>query len=128
MVVHHHDVTNARQELRKNIREGHGWGTYHNELGLFLPLLAWGLALVLTLTLLAVWPGPLTIALLIGILWLPALRRAARRAPHMPAGPLTIGLVASPAFDLVFLFNYVRGLARRTHHEKTKPPAKETEA
>ncbi|MHB1261996.1 MAG: glycosyltransferase family 2 protein [Thermoplasmatota archaeon] len=110
MVARHHDVSSLRQELRKNVREGRGCGLYARELGVQWPVLAWfGLLGVALLSLLA--SVGIGLVLLGGALWLPAARRGLRRRQAMPARHLWAGMVASPAFDLVFLVQYVRGLA-----------------
>jgi glycosyltransferase involved in cell wall biosynthesis len=116
MVVYHHDVADAEGELAKSVREARGWGLYVDELGPMTPVIAWGLALVAAIGLLFT-PGSLVptstgveLAVLAGVLWAPTLRRVARQAGAMPAGPLAFATVASPVFDLVFLFNYARGL------------------
>ena len=67
----------------------------------------------------------LTLAL-VGVLWLPALVRAARRARHMPFLALVKGVLASPPFDLAFVANYVVGLFGRPPHPAPTPNAKET--
>lgn len=128
MVVLHHDVATSRDEMRKSIREGLGWGVYHGELGLFLPVLGWGLALVAAGAMIAWRPGPVTLGLLAALLWLPAVRRAFRRIRAMPVLPLIMGVLASPIFDLLFLFNYLRGLLTRGGRRPTKPGAKEANA
>ncbi|MFA5945266.1 MAG: glycosyltransferase [Candidatus Thermoplasmatota archaeon] len=109
MVARHHDVSSLRQELRKNVREGRGCGLYARELGVQWPVLAWSglLALALATLLLSV---PIGLLLLGGALWLPAARRGLRRRRAMPARHLWAGMAASPAFDLVFLVQYLRGL------------------
>ncbi|HEX2065581.1 MAG TPA: hypothetical protein VHI93_02095, partial [Candidatus Thermoplasmatota archaeon] len=109
MVVRHHDVETLRAEARKSRREGRGWAVYRRELGVQKAVLAWGLALLACLLLVPVRPG-LGLALLAAALWLPALRRAARRRRHMPLRPLLLGLAASPAFDVTYQVHYVRGL------------------
>lgn len=109
MVARHHDVSSLRQELRKNLREGRGCGLYARELGVQWPVLAWSglLALALLTLLLSVAIG---LVLLGGTLWLPAARRGLRRRRAMPGRHLWAGMAASPAFDLVFLVQYLRGL------------------
>lgn len=118
MVVRHHDVATARDELRKNLREGAGWGANAAQLGLFEPLLAWGLGLAVSLGLLLLAPGPWTLLLFLAILWFPALRRALRRRTDMPLKQLLLGVAASPAFDLAFLATYVGGLLGRGRRSK----------
>lgn len=116
MVVYHHDVADASGELAKSTREARGWGLNVGELGPMTPVIAWGLALVAAIGLLATpgslvpTPTGLEAGALLAVLWAPALRRGVRQAGRMPAGPLTVGVLASPVFDLVFLLNYVRGL------------------
>jgi glycosyltransferase involved in cell wall biosynthesis len=128
MVVRHHDVATGREEMRKSVREGHGWGAYSDELGLFLPILAWAAGLAWALVLLALYPGPLPLALLVLLLWLPALRRAMRRRQAMPAAQIAKGVAASPLFDLAFLFHYVRGLLVRGGRRKTPATPQENRA
>lgn len=113
MLVRHHDVQSWRGELAKNRREGLGLGEHSRELGLRLEPLAWGLLLLTALAWFAVQPGPLPLVAAVLVLWLPTLRRAARRARAMPPRDLALGVAASPAFDLAFLLAYLRGLARR---------------
>lgn len=118
MVARHHDVATLRQELRKNWREGRGCGQYARELGVQWAVLAWSALLLLAIAGLAVAGalGPdvaAAVALLAlgGVLWLPAARRGLRRRRVMPWRQLWAGMAASPVFDLVFLVQYVRGLA-----------------
>lgn len=119
LVVYHHDVASVDGELSKNAFEARGWGLNTAELGLMIPALAWGVALVFTLALLltpsSLLPTPtmLDVGLLAGVLWAPALRRGIDRAGQMPPVPLATGVIASPVFDLVFLASYVRGLVDR---------------
>jgi glycosyltransferase involved in cell wall biosynthesis len=110
MAVLHHDVDSWRAELRKNRREGLGLGEHARELGLQVEPLAWGVLLLGALAWLAVAPGALAVGLLALVLWLPALRRAFRRARRMPPGRLVLGVACAPLFDLTFLLAYVRGL------------------
>lgn len=127
MVVHHHDVATARDELRKNVREGQGWARYRGELGLRWPLLAWGATVVLAAALLALRPGVGTGLLAAALVWLPALRRAVRRRHAMPPWQILKGVAASPAFDVVFLLNYVYRLpagARRRGPIRTPQEAR----
>jgi cellulose synthase/poly-beta-1,6-N-acetylglucosamine synthase-like glycosyltransferase len=123
MVARHHDVATLRQEMRKNLREGRGCGLYAAELGVQWPVLAWlgliafaaaGLA-ALASTGLPAATG-LGLALLAAVLWLPAARRALRRRGAMPTRQLWAGLAASPAFDLAFLAQYLRGLLGARRH------------
>jgi glycosyltransferase involved in cell wall biosynthesis len=127
MAVRHHDVASAGQEMRKNIREGQGWGVYAGELGLLWPVLAWGAAFALALGLLLVRPGP-GVALAAAVLWLPALRRAVRRRRAMRLRHILKGVAASPPFDLAFLVNYLRGLRRSRGGRARHPNRKETQA
>jgi glycosyltransferase involved in cell wall biosynthesis len=112
MAVLHRDVDSWRTELRKNRREGLGLGEHADELGLQNQVLMWASLLVASGTFLALRPGIVAGAAFAVVLWLPALRRAARRAGRMPAGRLLLGLLASPLFDLAFLLAYTRGLLR----------------
>lgn len=120
MVVHHHDVASLRQELRKNLREGHGCGLYVNELGVQWPVLVWSALLALALGLLAL-SVPLGLIAIGGTLWLPALRRGLRHWRTMPAAYLWAGIAASPPFDLVFLVNYLRGLLGARSVQRATP-------
>lgn len=115
MRVRHHDVANARVEMRKNVREGRGCGLYVRELGVFVPWLAWAIALAGALVLLALLPGWATAALFAAALWAPAVRRGVRRRANMPRFALARAVAATPLFDLAFLANYLVGLpaARR---------------
>jgi glycosyltransferase involved in cell wall biosynthesis len=111
LVVFHHDVTTAKEELRKNVREGSGWGEYVSELGIAYPHLAWGLLLVFALALVPIsfdWG----LLLLVVVLWLPTVRRLWRYHTPVPWRPLVGAVVVSPFFDLAFLGNYVKGLMR----------------
>lgn len=116
LVVYHRDVITIGQEWSKNLREGRGWGLNTSELGPMVATVVWGLALVAAIGLLLVpagllaIPSGLEVALLLGILWAPALRRGIHRAGKMPPGVLAMGVLASPLFDLAFLLSYVRGL------------------
>ena len=112
MAVLHRDVDSWRAELRKNHREGLGLGEHAAELGVQKPVLAWGGILVAAGAFVALRPGPLSIGTAAVAVWLPALRRAAKRARRMPPGRLLLGLAASPLFDLAFLLAYVRGILR----------------
>src|SRR5688572_14519200 len=86
MAVLHRDVDSWRTELRKNRREGLGLGEHAAELGVQAPVLAWGALMLGAVAVLLLWPGLASALLLAFALWLPALRRAARRARRMPAG------------------------------------------
>src|SRR5688572_23236626 len=103
MAVLHRDVDSWRTELRKNRREGLGLGEHAAELGAQIPVLVWAGLLLGTGLVLALRPGPFTAALFAAAVWLPTLRRAARRARRMPAGRLLVGVLTSPLFDLAFL-------------------------
>jgi hypothetical protein len=111
MVVRHHDVDGAKAELRKNLREGLGWGEHVRELGLHTPILAWGCAVAFALLLFSLAPGLETLLVLAGVLWLPALRRARRRWGRMALPALLLGVAASPPFDVAFLLSYLKALA-----------------
>lgn len=110
MAVLHHDVDSWRAELRKNRREGLGLGEHARELGLQVVPLGWAVLLAGALAYLALAPGLLALGLLAAAVYLPALRRAAKRARRMPAGRLLLGALCSPLFDLTFLLAYLRGL------------------
>jgi hypothetical protein len=110
LVVEHHDVRSAREEARKAVREARAWGAYASELGLHRPLLAWGALLLLSLLALAVWPGPLSLGTVALALWAPALRRTWRNRAAMPGHAIARGLLVSPAFDVMALVAYTRGL------------------
>jgi hypothetical protein len=109
MAVLHHDVEGARAEARKALREGRACGEHAGELGFRPLLLAWGACLAAAAALAAWRPSPGTLAFASLVLLAPALRRAAR---HLDAPPraLALGLLASPAFDLLFLGTYLVGL------------------
>lgn len=109
LVVRHHDVTTAGEEMRKNVREGRGWGLHVDELGPLMELGLWGVLLVsiVPLVLLAPMVG---LPLFLAFLYAPAVRRAWRRRHDMPVHRIVQGVVASPPFDLAFLINYLRGL------------------
>lgn len=128
MVVRHHDVGSWRDEWRKNVREGDGWGAYAGDLGLNLPVLAWGGLLGFAGLLVAMSPGLETLLVLLAALWAPALRRAARRRGRMPATALALGAATSPPFDLAFLLSYMRGLLRGRGARREAPKAKELQA
>lgn len=113
MVVEHHDVEGVGQELVKNVREGLGCGRYSSELGLMTPLLLWGAALPVAVAGFVLFPTSIALAALLAVLWAPALRRAWRHRRDMDLGHIFLGLSASPFFDLVFLFHYLRGLVVR---------------
>lgn len=121
MVVRHHDVDSARAELRKNLREGEGWALYAHDLGLHAAVLAWGALVGFASLLFALGPGLETLLLLAGVLWAPALRRAARRWDAMPARMVLLGAAASPPFDLAFLFSYARALLRGRARPEATP-------
>lgn len=116
LVVNHHDVPDARAELRKNLREGYGCGVYRRELGLQFLALGWGaaLAMVLALLILSVWRvGGYAIwgALLFSaVLWLPALRRGLRRHVGLGFARRIRAIAATPFFDVAFLMTYAWGL------------------
>jgi hypothetical protein len=127
MVVHHRDVDSARMELTKNVREGLGWGSFAPELGFNKPVLAWGIGLAFALLLFALSPGLETGLLLVLALWGPALRRAAHRRGKMELGPMLLGVLGSPPFDLAFLLAYARGLLAAPN-PGSPPTTKETRA
>ncbi|HVL88378.1 MAG TPA: glycosyltransferase [Candidatus Thermoplasmatota archaeon] len=110
LLVHHSDVDSVRAELRKNRREGYGWGAHADELGFHRPVLLWGAALVAALGAFLVVPALGTILALAAVAWAPALRRAWKRRRGMPLKSLVLGAVATPPFDLAFLAAYARGL------------------
>lgn len=115
MLVRHKDAATLGMEIKKNRREGYGWGILSPALGLHRTVLVWGAALiVLLVAFLALstwWLGAAWLA----TLYAPAIRRAVRgggamlRRPHILAAALAI----SPLFDLAFLFDYLRGLRHR---------------
>lgn len=116
MLVRHKDVSDLAGEMRKNRREGYGWGILANQLGLHKMILAWGALLVGALAALAVAPGPLTALLFAALLYAPALRRVARAGgPYVRQAPLPLAgaTLVGPFFDLAFLVAYARGLAAR---------------
>jgi len=112
MLVRHHDVTRARQEWRKNVREGLGWGLYASELGILWIVLAWALLLVAALATFAFGAAVGCTALAVA-LYLPALRRGLLGAHDLPWPLVVVGVAASPPYDLAFLATYLRGLAIR---------------
>lgn len=128
MVVRHHDVADAREEARKNVREGHAWGLYHRELGLLPEVVVWGVLLVAAAAILVWLPSLLSLLVFAGVLWLPALRRLFRPHPGMPVRQRMVGLLASPPFDLLFLLNYLRGLVGRRPQPKPTPNPQESQA
>lgn len=109
MVVLHHDVTTAREEMRKNVREGRGCATYRTELGVSRPWLLWavGLGAAGYLAMRRPWMG---LAAAAGVLWAPALRRAMHNETDMPTWPLLKGIAVSPVYDMAFLVKYLHGL------------------
>lgn len=120
MVVYHHDVTTAREELRKNSREGYAWAVHRAELGSARVLLLWGATLALCTA--ASFSNPRVALVLPPLLWLPAARRAWRRRDAMTTSHRLAGLAVSPVFDLAFLIHYLRGLARPTSSLKATEP------
>lgn len=127
MAVLHHDVDSWRTELRKNRREGLGLGEHADELGLQGPVLVWAVLLAGAAVWLALAPGWLSGLVFAGVLWLPALRRAAKRRKAMPASHLLLGVAASPPFDLAFLLSYLRGLLRRLGARTRPAPGQEVD-
>lgn len=128
MVVHHHDVVASRQEMRKCVREGHGCGRYAGTLGGPHPILGWGAVLGLAAAT-AFWRLDVAVVALTAALWLPAVRRALRPHPEMPLRARMVGLLASPPFDLAFLFSYLKARIARvfTPRTKTIPRQQETD-
>ena len=116
MLVRHKDATTFGGEMRKNKREGYGWGILSPRLGLNAVVLAWSGALVVASAALIAWPSAATALLLLGVVYAPALRRAIRAGgPYVARRPfsLLVAILASPAFDLAFAYHYTLGLARR---------------
>lgn len=115
MVVAHKDACTLREEAVKNRREGYGWGLLAPRLGIHRMVAAWGLLLVAALTVLAVWPGLVTLVAIMFAVWLPTLRRAVRSLglARSGTGKWFAAIAVGPYFDLVFLFNYLNGLRRR---------------
>jgi glycosyltransferase involved in cell wall biosynthesis len=111
MAVRHRDVRGAGAELRKNWREGLGWGAFARELGWHRDALLWLAFIGGALMVFAGAPGVLTGLVLAGALWAPAVRRAWRRRRALPRDQLALGVLATPPFDLAFLAAYLRGLA-----------------
>lgn len=125
MMVRHHDVHSWRQEMRKAIREGNGMGYYANELGIFVPLIVWGLVLIAG-TVWTVWrSSPLALLLVLAALWFPVLRRAIRRRRAVPLKPLLLAVLASPVFDVVFLITYLIGMSQSPPFPKQSVTTKE---
>jgi hypothetical protein len=112
MVAYHHDVADLAGETSKCVREARGWGLNVHELGPMTPVLAWGLALLAVLAVLAGGLLGLGLAtvLAVVVLWAPAVRRVPRALGQMPPTALAGGVLVGPFLDLVFLFNYARGL------------------
>lgn len=112
MQAMHHDITRHAEEVNKNVREGRGWAAYRGPLGLHKEWLAWSalLAVGALASTTKRWRVP-GIAGTIAILWGPSLRRAMRHSS--PMAPLTTAKAAviAPMYDLVFLANYLWGLA-----------------
>lgn len=116
MLARHKDATTVKGELKKNRREGYGWGLLAPRVGLQPLPFAWGSGILVALGLVVAEPALWTTALLLAVVYAPTLRRVAlagrgylRRAPWPLAGASLIG----PAFDVAFLAEYVRGLAAR---------------
>jgi glycosyltransferase involved in cell wall biosynthesis len=126
MLVHHHDVSSAREEMRKSVREGHGWALYRGELGTFVPVLLWGLALVVAVATFAVLPWWTALILTAVAAWAPALRRAVGHRHGMRWRRIVQGVVASPPFDVAFLVNYAAGLITRADAANEPPKTQET--
>ncbi len=120
MVVYHHDVTTAREELRKNTREGYAWAVHRGELGTAREVLLWGATLILCA---AVSVNRPAVALALPpLLWMPAARRTWRRRNAMTRSHRLAGFLVSPFFDLAFLAHYLRGLTRPTSTHRTTEP------
>lgn len=116
MLVRHKDATTLRGELRKNKREGYGWGLLSRQLGLRRTILAWGGVLVVAGAALVAWPSWWLAALAVGLVYAPTLRRVARAGRrYVRSAPLALlgATLVSPAFDLAFLYHYVLGLKDR---------------
>jgi len=121
MIVRHHDIESWRAELTKNRREGLGLGEFVHELGVQRDVLMWAALLAATPLLLLVAPWPLALAAFLLVLWAPALRRGWRRRQHMAGRDVVRGVVASPFFDLAFLFAYLQGLVLGRGHPPKQP-------
>lgn len=116
MLVRHKDATTLRGELRKNRREGYGWGMLSPQLGLHRAALAWGATLSLALVALAVRPAWWLAAPVAALVYAPTLRRVARAGRrYLRRAPLALAAatLVSPAFDLAFVYHYVLGLLHR---------------
>lgn len=120
MLVRHHDVSKARQEWRKNVREGYGWGLYSQELGILWLVLAWALLLVAAAATFAFGLLAGTMALAVA-LWLPAVRRALVGHHGLSRKHAALAVLASPPYDLAFLANYLRGLLLRRRAASSPP-------
>ena len=120
MVVRHRDVSSARAEFVKNLREGIGWGEHASELGFHRTILAWGALLLVGIVAVSLAPGILTAYLLAAVLWAPALRRAIRGQTVLAWPDRFVGVVVSPLFDLAFLAAYLRGLLSRNRPRTLK--------
>jgi glycosyltransferase involved in cell wall biosynthesis len=110
MVVAHHDVAGAREELRKNLREGEACGRHATELGVDWAIVGWVAALLGAGIVCYLQPAYGILALAF-VAWAPAARRVVRRREAMPASAAARGFLASPFFDLAFAFQYLRGMA-----------------
>jgi glycosyltransferase involved in cell wall biosynthesis len=129
MLVRHSDVQSVAAEMRKNLREGLGWGAFAAELGMHRAALSWGALLAFALLLLALSPGLDTLLVLGLCAWVPALRRAWRRRRRMSPRALALGALATPPFDLAFLLAYLRGLATaRMAPQRRRREAEEMDA
>jgi len=115
MVVRHHDVRDVREEMRKNLREGRGWGRHASELGVFWPLLGWGAAMGLAAGM--AMRRRTGIMLLAATVWAPATRRAVHGRSAMPMRRLLPAVLASPVFDGAFLVQYLNGLRHGADQE-----------
>lgn len=116
MLVRHKDATTLQGELRKNRREGYGWGLLSPKLGLHKMAIAWGASLAALVVALAAWPSIWLAAILLGTIYAPTLRRAALAGGRFAkAAPLALlgAIAVGPALDLAFLYHYVLGLKDR---------------
>jgi glycosyltransferase involved in cell wall biosynthesis len=122
MVVDHHDVPDARIEWRKSVREGNAMGRWRHVVG-FQPMWAlWGAAVGVFLLAFLMRPSATTAVQLGVVTWFPAVRRAFRRARHMPKLQVAKGVAATPLFDLAFLVTYAAGLLAGLRERPALPP------
>jgi glycosyltransferase involved in cell wall biosynthesis len=115
MLVRHKDASTLKMELRKNRREGYGWGILAPALGLHRTALAWGAMLFLGLASFLFFQTWWLAVAWAFVLYAPALRRVVRSGGRLMHRPhlLLAALIVSPLFDLAFLFDYLRGLRHR---------------